>query len=189
VGLAERTRFYWRLRTPTTWTGTVTQNGFIRMRCPFYDEAGWAAYLKHHPLKSWGVDLIKMDVSWMMPGDFKDWANETQYMLSWKPYPTKWPNGMTFGKLAEEHQLLASLYLPNFCDGALSHRRRRPPERVGGSPRLRETKVRAEGPDPTSRFRIPLWIWQRTSHRRWTMRKAKSGSGFFPKHVSELSMA
>jgi hypothetical protein len=110
-------RWFWNHRIPTSLRENDNEP-LVELHCPFYDEAGWAAYLKNHPLKSWGVDLIKMDVSWMMPGDFKDWASETQYMLSWKPYPTKWPNGMTFGKLAEEHQLLASLYLPNFCDGA-----------------------------------------------------------------------
>lgn len=110
-------RWFWNYRIPKSLRENDNEP-LVELHGPFYDEAGWANYLKNHPLKSWGVDLIKMDVSWMMPGDFSNWANETQYMLSWKPYPAKWPNGMSFGKLAEEHQLQASLYLPNMCNGA-----------------------------------------------------------------------
>lgn len=110
-------RWFWNHRVPRSLRENPGEP-LVELHGPFYDEAGWSRYLKTHPLKSWGVDLIKMDVSWMMPGDFSNWANEMQYMLGWKPYPAKWPNGMTFGRLAEEHQLLASLYLPNFCDGA-----------------------------------------------------------------------
>lgn len=110
-------RWFWNHGIPKTLRENRNEP-LVELHGPFYDEAGWAKYLKTHPLKSWGVDLIKMDVSWMMPSDFSNWANEVHYMLSWKPYPAKWPNGMTFGKLAEEHQLLASLYLPNMCDGA-----------------------------------------------------------------------
>ena len=36
----------------------------IEFHAPFYDEAGWVGYLKNHPLKSWGVDLMKMDIAW-----------------------------------------------------------------------------------------------------------------------------
>ena len=109
-------KWFWNYRIPTTLREN-SHEPLVELHGPFYDDAGWTTYLKNHPLKSWGVDLIKMDVSWMMPGDFSNWANEMQYINSWRPYPTKWPNGMTFGKIAEEHQLLASLYLPNMCDG------------------------------------------------------------------------
>jgi len=110
-------RWFWNYGIPKSLRENSNEP-LVELHGPFYDEAGWTQYLKNHPLKSWGVDLIKMDVSWMMPGDFSNWTREVQYMHSWKPYPTKWPNGMTFGKIAEEHQLLASLYLPNMCDGA-----------------------------------------------------------------------
>jgi len=95
-------------------TKTLRENNsepLVIIHAPFYDEAGWTTYLKNHPLKSWGVDMIKMDIAWTNPGPFSNWGNETSYTKTWNPDPVKWPNGMTFGKIAHANNLKAALYM------------------------------------------------------------------------------
>jgi hypothetical protein len=110
-------RWFWNYKVPKSLRENENEP-LVELHGPFYDEAGWTTYLKNHPLKKWGVDLIKMDCSWMMPGSFSDWSKEVDYMKSWNPYPDKWPNGMTYAKIAHANNLKASLYLPNMCDNA-----------------------------------------------------------------------
>jgi len=103
-------KWFWNYRM----TKTIKENSnepLVEFHAPFYDEAGWVTYLKNHPLKSWGVDLIKMDIAWTNPGPFSNWGNETSYTKTWNPWPTKWPNGMTFGKIAHANNLKAALYM------------------------------------------------------------------------------
>ena len=103
-------KWFWNYRM----TKTIRENNnepLVEFHAPFYDEAGWITYLKNHPLKSWGVDLIKMDIAWTNPGPFSNWGNETRYTKTWNPWPAKWPGGMTFGKIAHANNLKASLYM------------------------------------------------------------------------------
>jgi hypothetical protein len=103
-------KWFWNYRM----TRTMRENNdepLVEIHAPFYDEEGWVTYLKNHPLKSWGVDLIKMDIAWTNPGPFSNWGNETSYTKSWNPWPAKWPNGMSFGSIAHAHNLKSSLYM------------------------------------------------------------------------------
>jgi hypothetical protein len=110
-------KWFWNYRM----TKTLRENNnepLVELHAPYYDEAGWTAYLKNHPLKSWGVDLIKVDISWMLSGSFSNWINEVEKVRNWNPDPVKWPNGVTFKKIAHENNLKASLYLPNSYQSA-----------------------------------------------------------------------
>jgi hypothetical protein len=105
-------KWFWNYRM----TRTMRENNdepLVELHIPFYDEAGWINYLKEHPLKSWGVDLIKMDLGWLTPGTPEDWGKEISYTKNWNLDPVKWPNGLTFGKIAHENNLKASLYMCN----------------------------------------------------------------------------
>ena len=103
-------KWFWNYRM-TKAIGENSNEPLVEFHAPFYDEAGWITYLKKHPLKSWGADMIKMDIAWTNPGPFSNWGNETRYTKTWNPWPAKWPNGMTFGKIAHANNLKASLYM------------------------------------------------------------------------------
>jgi hypothetical protein len=109
-------KWFWNYRMTKTLRDNKNEP-LVELHGPYYDEAGWTTYLKNHPLKSWGVDLIKMDISWMMPGPYSNWVSQADYTRNWNPDPVKWPNGMTFRKIAHENNLKASLYLNRIYQG------------------------------------------------------------------------
>ncbi len=107
-------KWFWNYRMTKTMRENINEP-LVEFHAPFYDEIGWVNYLKDHPLKKWGVDLIKMDIAWTNPGPFSNWGNETSYTKTWNPWPAKWPNGMTFGKIAHANNLKAALYMNGTC--------------------------------------------------------------------------
>jgi alpha-galactosidase len=52
-----------------------------------------------------------MDIAWLTPGVFNDWPKEIAFTKAWNPDSVKWPNGLTFGAMAHDHGLKASLYM------------------------------------------------------------------------------
>jgi hypothetical protein len=110
-GCNKMKKWFWNYNIPRSLRDNANEP-LVELHAPFYDEAGWSAYLNTHPLKSWGVDLVKMDIAWMIPGPFADWPNEVgANKRTWTPDPAKWPKGMTFGTLAHSNNLKASLYM------------------------------------------------------------------------------
>jgi hypothetical protein len=109
-------KWFWNYRM----TKTLRENKnepLVELHTPFDDEAGWTKYLKNHPLKSWGVDLVKVDITWMTPGTFSNWVSQADITKNWNPDPVKWPNGCTFGAIAHANNLKASLYLNRIYKG------------------------------------------------------------------------
>ncbi|HWD90830.1 MAG TPA: hypothetical protein VG938_00645, partial [Verrucomicrobiae bacterium] len=101
-------RWFWNYKVPGSLRDNVGEP-LVELHVPFYDEAGWSSYLKAHPLKTWGVDLVKMDINWLIPGD---------HHLDWNPDPKKWPKGLTFGAMAHSNNLKDALYMDYTYQGA-----------------------------------------------------------------------
>jgi hypothetical protein len=125
-------KWFWNYRM----TETLRENKDepqIELLVPCSDEARLTSYLKKNPLKSWGVDIIKLDVEWSpVPGHFKTWVNATDYAKIWSPDPVKWPNGLTFGAISHANNLKVSLYLNRvYHDVNLGTRSGRIAESVG----------------------------------------------------------
>lgn len=83
----------------------------IEFHLPLFEESNLINYLNNNNIYNWGVELTKMDYWWTVPdGNFDSYLEQ-----QWNPYPTRWPNGMTYGKIVKEKfpNLKTSLYM---CD-------------------------------------------------------------------------
>lgn len=105
--------WYWHHRM----TETLRENEnepLVELHLPYNSENEWKNYLSSHSLASWGVQLVKQDYWWTTANNPPSSSAFNAALESqWEPYPTKWPNGMTLGKIAHAVGLQATLY---FCD-------------------------------------------------------------------------
>ncbi len=87
----------------------------IEFHVPVFSENDLKNYLNNNDLQSYGVELTKMDYWWTVPTNAFDEVLEQQ----WNPYPSKWPNGMTYGKLVKSYypKLKTSLYMADTYNG------------------------------------------------------------------------
>lgn len=95
-------------------TASLRENAnepLIELHLPLFEESNLTGYLQNNNLEQWGVELTKMDYWWTVPdGNFNSYLEQ-----QWEPYPSRWPNGMTYGKLVKQYypSLKTSLYM---CD-------------------------------------------------------------------------
>ncbi len=84
----------------------------IELHLPLFSEQDLKGYLYDCNLSDWGVELTKMDYWWTVESNS---AFDASLEQQWNPYPSKWPNGMTYGKLVKEKfpEIDTSLYM---CD-------------------------------------------------------------------------
>ena len=87
----------------------------IEFHLPVFSENDLRNYLNSNNLEQYGVELTKMDYYWTVPGNSFDDKLEQQ----WNPDPSKWPNGMTYGKLVKSYypSLKTSLYMADTYNG------------------------------------------------------------------------
>lgn len=92
-----------------------TNEPLIEFHVPVYSENDLVNYLKNNNLKEYGVELTKMDYYWTVPGYSFDEVLEQQ----WNPDISKWPNGMTYGKIVKSYfpQMKTSLYMADTYNG------------------------------------------------------------------------
>lgn len=83
----------------------------IEFHLPLYRESDLKNYINSNDIASYGAEVTKMDYWWTVPGDQFDDVLEQK----WLPDNSKWPNGMTYGKLIKQKfpNMKTSLYM---CD-------------------------------------------------------------------------
>ena len=110
-GANQLKRWFWKNEAPATLRNNENEP-LVEIHFNTYDENGIKYYLNRYNLPELGVGLIKMDYWWCV-------ANSSEFdsdlETKWNPYPSKWPNGMTFGTLtkAKYPNVKNSLYM---CD-------------------------------------------------------------------------
>ena len=92
-----------------------TNEPLIEFHVPVFSESDLRNYLNSNDLASYGVELTKMDYYWTVSGNSFDEVLEQQ----WNPDSSKWPNGMTYGKLVKSYfpSLKTSLYMADTYNG------------------------------------------------------------------------
>ncbi len=87
----------------------------IEFHVPVFSENDLKNYLNTFDLESMGVELTKMDYWWTVPDNNFNEVLE----LQWNPDKSKWPNGMTYGKLVKSYfpSLKTSLYMADTYNG------------------------------------------------------------------------
>lgn len=115
-GANQLKQWFWQNEAPQTLRENENEP-LIEIHYCVYDENGFNYYLNRYNLPELGVGLIKMDYWWTVPGSGADPGSGFDPVLEtqWNPYPTKWPNGMTFGTLTKKKypDVKNSLYM---CD-------------------------------------------------------------------------
>lgn len=88
----------------------------IELHLPLFAESDLKGYLYDCDLEEWGVELTKMDYWWTVPSNS---AFDAYLEQQWNPDSTKWPNGMTYGKLVKEAypSVKTSLYMADTYQG------------------------------------------------------------------------
>lgn len=84
----------------------------IELHLPLFAEQDLKGYLYDCDLEDWGVELTKMDYWWTVSSNS---AFDPYLEQQWNPNSSKWPSGMTYGKLVKEKypSVKTSLYM---CD-------------------------------------------------------------------------
>lgn len=88
----------------------------IEFHLPLFSESELKNYLSNNDLEEYGVELTKMDYWWTVPSNSGfDEVLEQQ----WNPDSSKWPNGMTYGKIVKSYfpTLKTSLYMADTYNG------------------------------------------------------------------------
>ncbi len=87
----------------------------IEFHIPVFSESDLKNYLNTYNLEEMGVEATKMDYYWTVPNHSFDEVLEQQ----WNPDKSKWPNGMTYGKLVKSYfpSLKTSLYMADTYNG------------------------------------------------------------------------
>lgn len=88
----------------------------IELHLPLFAESDLKGYLYDCDLEEWGVELTKMDYWWTVPSNS---AFDAYLEQQWNPNSSKWPNGMTYGKLVKEAypSVKTSLYMADTYQG------------------------------------------------------------------------
>lgn len=88
----------------------------IELHLPLFAESDLKGYLYDCDLEEWGVELTKMDYWWTVPSNS---AFDAYLEQQWNPDSSKWPNGMTYGKLVKEAypSVKTSLYMADTYQG------------------------------------------------------------------------
>lgn len=87
----------------------------VEFHLPVYSENDLKNYLNSNDLQSYGVELTKMDYYWTVNSFSFDEVLEQQ----WNPDKSKWPNGMTYGKIVKSYfpNIKTSLYMADTYNG------------------------------------------------------------------------
>lgn len=88
----------------------------IELHLPLFAENDLKGYLYDCNLEDWGVELTKMDYWWTVPSNS---GFDAYLEQQWNPDKSKWPNGMTYGKLVKEAypSVKTSLYMADTYQG------------------------------------------------------------------------
>lgn len=88
----------------------------IELHLPLFAESDLKGYLYDCDLEDWGVELTKMDYWWTVPSNS---GFDAYLEQRWNPDSSKWPNGMTYGKLvkASYPSVKTSLYMADTYQG------------------------------------------------------------------------
>ncbi len=110
-GANQLKRWFWKNEAPATLRDNENEP-LIEIHFNVYDENGIKYYLNRYNLPEYGVGLIKMDYWWCVASSSEF---DSDLETKWNPYPSKWPNGMTFGTLTKSKypNVKNSLYM---CD-------------------------------------------------------------------------